>query len=88
MVEIERLLMKCRSMANGITDSDDEEDYVFPSLVGYDFHAIYKKDGLQFDENWQVNHVYIAVWSQSDVRSLLLCGIALKQDPSQYMIMA
>lgn len=53
VIEIEHLLKKCRGTPNGITDSDDEEDYVFPNLLGYDFHAIYKKDGLQFDENWQ-----------------------------------
>ncbi|XP_077972038.1 uncharacterized protein LOC120338981 isoform X1 [Styela clava] len=33
-------------------DSDDDE-MIIPNLLEYDFHAIYKKDGLQFDEKWQ-----------------------------------
>lgn len=35
-------------------DSGDEDDMYVPNLLGYDFHAIYKQDGLQFDEGWQV----------------------------------
>lgn len=46
-----------------VDDLDYLKDYSadFPNLLEYDLQAIYKKDGLQFDERWQVKIVIFAL---------------------------
>lgn len=49
------LLFRAGDSKNGYQEYEDDPDRSkISDVLDFDLHAIYKKDGLRFDESWQV----------------------------------